>query len=208
MRIVWEQEESGATRLTAEPEEYDAFPPMGSVLLDAPPARRDADREALAAYLLFGRWMSGEASLPGGPSPHLAEAIERDASPVRLRVRNVESAPRALPRGERAVQVVFGLPDRAPRMPTLAVVPSTVAGGLFRTADLMVIPSNAVLLDWVDSGSLRARLGVAVLFAADAGAEVLRLAPGELGTDEQARLTTLLLSVNLELSVDSSRGPS
>lgn len=208
MRISWIYDENGAPRLQPEPEEYDAFPPVDSLLLDALPARRDPDREALAAYLVFGRWASGEITLPAAPSPQLAGAIERDAHPVRVRPRDVESTPRALPRGESLVDVVFDLPDLTPSTSTLAVVPGTAARGMLQAADLLLVPSNAGVLDGIGAESLRARLGVAVLFAADIDADVLRLARGALTSEEHVRLAALLLSVNLELRVDVASAPA
>lgn len=201
MILSWDGEPGAGPALGARVEEYDAFPPVASLLLDALPARRLPDREAIAGYLAFGRWASGDITLPAAPSPFVAEALEKDAHPVRLRARGVEYTPRAVPRGERTVTVRFDLPTMPPEHPTLALVPSTAAHGVFAAGELLVVPSNAFVLDHAAPSRLRARLAVAVLFSADIDADLLQVPPGMLDEAEHERLARLLQSVNLELDV-------
>lgn len=201
MILEWHETEQSMSSLVAQPEEYDAFPPVNALLIDALPKLRHPDREALAGYLAFGRWTSGDLVLPDPLSPHVAEAIEADALPIRLRPRNVVLTPRALPRGERAVALHFGAPCNSPTSPALAVVPSTLARGVSDVGSKLVVPSNAFVLDHGDSPQVRARLAVAVLFAADVDADSVHLDGSLVPRDEAVRLSALLHSVNLEFAI-------
>lgn len=204
MIIRWETEAGTTPSLSAHPDEYDAIPSLRALLMDALPAERHPDREALAAYLSFGRWISGDLVLPKSLSPLTAEAIEVDARPVRARPREVAYTPQRLPRGRLKVMVRFGLPAELPVEPTLAIVPNVVAQGVFRTGQLLVVPSNAFALDRAraePAESVRARLAVAVLFAADIDADILKVDGEGLPSDEARRLVSLLRCVNLELDI-------
>ena len=202
MIIDWRRHEGDRHALTATPEEYDAHPPLPALIVDGAPRRLDPDRLALAAYLAFGRWCAGDLTLPAqGASPAVAEAIEDDARPVRVRPNPVQYAPRALVRGEAEVAVSTSLPVEGAAGPRIAVVPSTVAEGRLRTGDATVVASNAFLFDAAVEPvqSFRAHLAVAVLFAEDHTAAGLRLPSEAVGDADMAPLRALLRSVNLSL---------
>lgn len=201
MRIAWEDEKSSGFALRAVPGEYDGFPPVDALRIDRAPRGVDLERVALASYLAFGTWTSGDLSLPDGLSPGVAEMIERDAVPVRVRPSPVLYAPRPMPQGERVVEVVFALPAALPSEPTLAVVPSTIAEGVFRSGSLTIVPCNAFALDAAHGSKpgILARLATAVLFAEEVAAKLIRITGVTLGTRERARLQVLCRSVNLGL---------
>lgn len=207
MILQWTAAPDGRPSLLATRQEYDAFPPVEALVVDALPSQRHPDREAMAGYLVFGRWASGDLLVPEPLSPVVAEAIEVDASPIRLRPRDVDYTPRAVPQGRRRITVRFELPAAPPADATLAVVPSTRTEGVSSWGSALVIPSNAFVLDAVagpdtmETQSVRARAAVAVLFAADVEADVLELDGVELPAQEEARLAALLHAVNLELSL-------
>lgn len=201
MILSWETHEHGAASLRAQVQEYDAFPPVDALLIDALPVERHPDREALAGYLAFGRWTSGDLVLPDGPSPLLAEAIEKDSLPVRVRPREVAYVPRRLPHGRRRVSVLDEIPPEPATEHVLVIAQSPLARGVFASGQQMIVPSNAFALGNSAPSRLRALLAVAVLFAADVDADVLRLSVEQVPPGEAARLAALLQCVNLELEL-------
>lgn len=205
MIVSWDEDREQGCALAATPEEYDAFPPVCALMLDDAPRVIDPDRVALASYLAFGDWSSGDLVVPHDVSPAAADAIERDARPLPIRPRPVEYAARALPESLGSVDVRFGLPVAPSTRPVLAVVPSTLAHGVFRTGTTTIVPSNAFILDGardMTTPRIRARLAVAVLFAQEVGASTLRITEAESEPEELARLQALTRSVNLHVSFE------
>lgn len=202
MIIRWK----GETALEPTAGEYDAIPPLNALHLGAGPRTLSADREAIAAYLAFGAWTSGDLTLPRPLSPATAEAIERDALPIRIRPREVQYAPTALPRGSRSVEVFTDHPPGPTDDVTIVVLPNVGTDGALRSRTSLTISSNAVALDMAarpGEESCRARLAIAVLVAEDMDADQLRLhAPSPLPEVEVNRLRALLSSVNLGLDVE------
>lgn len=201
MILSWETSTTGGVSLVAQVQEYDAYPPVSALKLDAPPMNRHPDREALAGYLAFGQWVSGDLVMPASPSPLLAEAIEQDSLPVRVRPREVDYVPRALPRGRRRVLVTDEIPTCESSDHCLAIVPSSLARGVFTTGQHLIIPSNAFALGADPTVRRRSLLAVAVLFAADIDADILSLTEGEQSHEESSRLGDLLQCVNLQLEL-------
>lgn len=208
MIVTWaEGTDCSAARLVlrATPEDYDAFPPVDALIVDDLPLERNPDRVALASYLAFGAWTSGDFLVPLDLGPATAEAVETDAKPLPIRPRPIAYAARALSQGRSTVEVRFSLPTKPAAHAVLAVVPSTKAYGVFRTGTTTVVPSNAFVLDMaaeLPAPSVRARLGVAVLFADDIGASTLRLIDAVSDPLERARIQTLVRSVNLDVVFD------
>lgn len=199
MIISWRHDDE----LSAEPGEYDAFPPVGSLRIGTRPMQLSPDREAIASYLAFGAWNSGDLALPRAVSPATAEAIEADAIPVRVRPRDIRYVPMALPRGRRTVDLVFDRPGTDSPAETIAVVPTTGMRGALAAGRSMTIASNAFALDAAaETGSpcFRARLAVAVFFSEDMEVDALHLqVDSSPCTEEAVRLRALLSSVNLGL---------
>lgn len=201
MILTWETHEGGSTSLVARVQEYDATPPVSSLVIDALPSNRHPDREALAGYLAFGRWASGDLIMPDGPSPLVAEAIEHDSLPIRVRPREVVYVPRRLPQGRHRVSVLDAIPSGSSPGRLLAIVPSPLARGVFASGQQLVVPSNAFALGDGPTSRRRSLLAVAVLFAADIDTDVLSLPKDQLPQAEASRLGDLLQCVNLQLAL-------
>lgn len=180
--------------------EYDAEPPVRSMLLDHGPTHKNPEREAIAAYLAFGRWASGDFVLPRKHGPNTARAIENDMKHVPLRPQPIEYYPKPLDIGIRTIDLWF-TPDRIGVDNSISILPGAQWNGSIRTTLSLAVASNAHILD--SSGiqgrrSVRARLAAAVLFADDLSADVLRIHPdAPVDEAEQARLSDLLGAARL-----------
>lgn len=202
MKITWKGTTSGQVGFHAELQEYDAVPPVGSLLLDHAPSSVNLEREAMAGYLAFGHWTSGDLQLPHRLGPNTAAAIERDMKHVSVRPSPIEYYPKPLEVGHRAVQVGFTPSNISQQTSSITVLPASEWTGSMRSLQSIVIASNAFALDSAASGSfeaIRARLAVATLFAGDLSADVLHVHHPDLDATEQNRLRELLLSVRLGL---------
>ena len=202
MKITWLNDDSGMTGLRAEPGEYDASPPVDSLLFDYAPQSINPERLAIAAYLAFGRWVSGDLQLPTKLGPATAAAIERDLEHVHVRPGPIEYYPKPLEIGTRNVHLNLTEVGSTPfAEDTISVLPSSRWNGGLRGLRSLMISSNAFAIDSSGSAhreSVRARLAVAVLFAGDLTADTLMVrVPTELAEFETERLTELLLSVRL-----------
>lgn len=183
--------------LTAHPGEYDAAPPVASLLLDHQPQALHPDRVALAAHLAFGRSTSGVLELPTPCSPAMAAAIRRDSDGVVDAVQPVELYPKGLPAGSvtaHLTDTLDGFSD--PRRAGIAVLPSHAFNGALRTLTSVAVASNAFLLAR-DEHDARPALAVAVLLAEDAAVDALVLDVPE--DEETARLAALLGAARLGL---------
>lgn len=203
MIISWNDQDA----LECSVGEYDAIPPVDALRLGTRPASLNADREAVAAFLAFGAWTSGDLELPRPLSPATAEAIERTAHPVRIRPRAVQYVPSALPRGHHPVHVLTQPTDSALPIRTITVLPNVGTHGAMRSRMSYVVSSNAFALDTMyrsEENFYRARLAVAVLFAEDMDADSLHLhAASPLRHAEVVKLRELLSRVNLGFEAET-----
>lgn len=200
MKITWKGTLSGQVGFHAELQEYDADPPVESLLLDHAPVAMNPEREAIAAYLAFGHWSSGDLQLPHRLGPNTAAAIERDIRHVAVRPGPIEYYPKPLELGIREVHVGFDASYVRDDPATIAVLPGSGWTGALRTLRSIAISSNAFALDMAasqDFAAIRARLAVAVLFAADISADTLVLTASDLPETERSRIRELLLAVRL-----------
>ncbi|MDY3664634.1 hypothetical protein [Schaalia hyovaginalis] len=185
-------------------EEYDAFPSVDALLVDAVPETLSPDRLAIAAFLAFGRWASGDFILPEKLSPAAAEAIEMAAHPVRVRPQPVEYYPKAIPLGSTTAPLSFA-PEYWPGGASLCVLPADFFNGAIITSRGIAVASNAFLLDAAEpsTSSIRARLAVAVLFAEDFDIAALRI-PAAHAPDsaELVELKGLLSACGLGLELE------
>lgn len=205
MKISWHGNDYGMTGLHAEPGEYDASLPVDSLLIDYAPRNINPERLAVAAYLAFGRWVSGDLQLPAKLGPATAAAIERDLKHVHVRPGPIEYYPKPLEIGTREIRLNFTEAKTDPfTQDSMTILPSSGWNGGLRGLRSMTIASNAFALDSDTSHpqeSIRARLAVGVLFAGDLSADRFVVQTPELITDSEiSRLTDLLLSVRLGLS--------
>lgn len=189
--------------LHATPAEYDALPPVDTLFIDHLPTSINADRLAIAAFLAFGSFASGEFSVPNKISAAAAEAIERAAEPTRLRPYPVEYYPKALPEGAEDAALNFMF-ETWTTSPAVCVLPSDRFNGSIASHKGLAVSSNAFLLDALSpvSHSIRARLAVAVLFAEDFGIASFTV-PAEVAEGitavERVRLEELLASCRLSI---------
>ncbi|MBO1031882.1 hypothetical protein IPV09_11105 [Tessaracoccus sp. SD287] len=200
MKITWKSTNYGQIGFHAELHEYDAVPPVDAMLVDKAPATTNLEREAIAAYLTWGHWVSGDLHLPHRLGPNTAAAIEADMSEVAVRPSPIEYYPKPLEVGLREVRVGFD-ETFIGRDPSIAVLPVSEWTGSMRGLQSVAVASNAFTLDFIASKSypsIRARLAVAVLFAGDVSADVLAVhCPARLPSSEKDRLTKLLLAARL-----------
>lgn len=201
MKITWSQNSHLGKHLDAVPHEYDAQPPFRNLLLDATPTRLTPDREAMAAYLAFGRWSTGDFIVPRRMSDRVARAIEEDARPLRIRPTPIDYQTFPVARGGKVLNVCtaiqhVGLHNEDAQ---LCVLPSSEWNGCLTSVDQIVLSSNAEMIDRVTKGSIRAQLAVAVLFADDFHANSLRWGTGECDSSELYKLTQLISSCGLQL---------
>ncbi|MGP9747370.1 hypothetical protein [Brachybacterium sp. AOP29-B2-41] len=203
MKISWQGTSYAQVGFRVELDEYDASPPVRELLLDHAPVFLNPEREAIAAYLAFGFWASGNLQLPHKLGPNTASAIERDLGHVEIRPNPIEYYPKPLDGGIRGVHVKFSRSGVLGHEPTIAILPTSEWVGSMRSLDSILLGSNAFTLDAASSVSfeqIRARLAVAVLLAGDLSADVLHVSvPSEFPGDEKSRLVDLLLATRLGL---------
>ena len=154
MKITWKGTLSGQVGFHAELQEYDAVPPVESLLLDHAPVTMNPEREAVAAYLAFGHWSSGDLQLPHRLGPNTAAAIERDMRHVAVRPSPIEYYPKPLELGIRDVHVGFDASYVRDDVAAIAVLPGSGWTGSVRTLHSIAVASNAFTLD-VAGPSLR-----------------------------------------------------
>lgn len=165
---------SGAWVLAAQPEDYDAWPPLMEVRFDAAPKTLHPERAAVGAYLLFRPWISG--AIQAGPwiSPAVAKAIQEHAAPVWMGTVALSLYARAIAKGDREARIELGgVGHPAPSEDWVMSFPrSDRSFGSVWGEYSFVNPSNAWLL--ADEGASAERraevaLGCATLFAEDLG---------------------------------------
>lgn len=179
--------------------EYDAFPPMGALLVDRAPRARNNDRDAVAAFLAFGAWAGTSITLPNRVSPATAEAVRRDSKLFGLSVEPIEYYPKKLPIGAARVMVSTDLAaDLA--TPHLAVLRSDRWNGTLGTSRSLAVGSNAIFIE--PKQPLRQILAVAVLFAEDLDADCLVVSESHASADERRRLRDLLSAVRLGIDFE------
>lgn len=201
MKITWKSTIYGQVGFHAELQEYDASPPAESLLVDHAPASTNLEREAIAAYLAFGHWTSGDLQLPHRLGPNTAAAIERDMRHVPVRPSPVEYYPKPLELGLRDVHVGFEASDVRNDISSIAILPASEWSGALRGLTSLAIASNAFVFDITASSDtsrgIRARLAVAVLFAGDLSADNLIVNGDGVPETERERLRALMLAVRL-----------
>lgn len=208
MKISWKSTNYGQTGFHIDKlGEYDATPPVDALLLDRAPRTLNPERQAIAAYLAFSPWVSGELQLPQRLGPNTAAAIERDLAHVQVRPTPVEYYPKPLEVGLREISVVFDELGHSGSGAFINVVRASEWAGSMRGLQSIAVSSNAFALDAAASSvttSIRARLAVAVLFAGELSADVLLLSEDlALPDAELDSLRSLLLAARLGLELTS-----
>lgn len=206
MKVSWSSTHDNRIGFHTELHEYDAVPPVAALLIDHAPAMINAEREAVASYLAFGHWVSGDLQLAHKVGPNTASAIERDMSFVDVRPSPLEYYPKPLPTGSRRVSVDFDGSGVSSSGPFISVLPASRWNGALRSHNGIALGSNAFVFDAAASGghvAIRCRLAVAVLFAEDLLADTFVLRANDVDAREISRIRKLLAAVNIGLDLVS-----
>lgn len=205
MIINYKTSPCGLLEIVPTPEEYDAFPPVRSLICYQTPENFNADRLAVATYLAFGPWTSGQLTFPEAISPSTADAIEKDASPQKIRPYPIEYSSRQLPAGNRTMHFRKDITTTPNGQEYVIVLPTAKATGALHMPNLSMLSSNAFIIDSARElpyRSINAQLGAIAVYA-DVLALRTIIVPNEQIADNQLyRLRALFATVNLELRVE------
>lgn len=179
---------------SVELSEYDATPPATAFTVDGFPRSLNANREAIALYLIFGHWAGEEFETPFPFSPHVAEAMIRDFRPARLLPRPIEYYPKGLPIGSKLIECESGRPSH--KINTFTDLGADQWNGSVRSHSSLSVATNSFVFKRHEE-DIRPMLGSAVLFSENLGADILQVST-RLEPEKLERLTQLLASVRLE----------
>ncbi|PCC35781.1 hypothetical protein [Glutamicibacter sp. BW77] len=210
MIVTWQNEFDGQSGLFAEPGEYDGTPTISALWMDCQPKTRHWDRQAIAAYLVFGSTFGGPVTMPHKFSPAVANAMKALSIPVQLDLQPIEYYPQPLPIGERKLILVRDtlVPDRLLRPSNqtesyLEVLHSDKASGAVRRINGLSVASNA----WLHQSSTGLAswypfIAMACLFAEDLDAGTIVI-PDSIDTSlqEWKNLKYLLSTARLGLEL-------
>lgn len=196
MRITKSRTKHRHVVYKVELSEYDAEPPTRTWLLDDLPEKINPELEAVALYLVFGKWCGGEFVVPQKMGPNTAAAISGHAK-MDFFPAPIEFYPKPIFKGSRAVAVAETLDAAGPN--TLTLLDGWDWNGSLRSSSAMLLSSNTSLFD-TSRSSLAAKVAPAVLLA-----EELDL--GEIAVDgvfdsNAAELADLLRQVGVNLNVE------
>lgn len=193
MRISRSRNKHRQIAYTVELSEYDAEPPTRTWLLDELPEKINPELEAVALYLVFGRWCGGQFEVPQKMGPNTAAAIERHAS-MDLFPGPIEYYPKPIFRGSREVRVFDKLSSLSPY--SLVVLSSSDWNGSLKSTSSLVVSSNTDVFADQSSAPI-AKLAPALLLAEELNLAEIVLDCGGRGLDPA--LFALLKEVGLTL---------
>lgn len=210
MIVKWLSEFDGQSGFSVEAGDYDGTPVISNLWMDAAPKVRHWDRQAIAAYLVFGTTFGGPVTMPHKFSPAVANAMKTLSLPVPLDLQPIEYYPKALPIGERRLVLVreTPIPERLlhPSNQTesfLEILPSDKASGAIRRINGLSVASNA-WLHQAKAGlaSWYPYIAMACLFAEDLDAGTIVI-PDNIDTSSQEwkNLSYLLSTSRLGLEI-------
>lgn len=203
------------TVVIGTPGEYDAVP-QTDILLGGAPTVRHADRDVVAAAMLFNDQASGELLTEGneGCSRHVAREIARFFAPVDLVVQPQSLAPIDVESGSATVVIPFqpfheSAQDSHSAPPLLLRFVLDGVGGMFSDREVVMgsnLPSSFDDADESLPDMLR-HVGAALLFAGDLRVQRIRLHANWRSSQSQRRLeaTRRLLST-IGISLDWPEG--
>jgi hypothetical protein len=208
MIIKWLSEFDGQAGFSVEAGDYDGTPTISNLWMDSGPKVRHWDRQAIAAYLVFGSTFGGPVTMPHKFSPAVANAIKNLSLPVQLDLQPIEYYPKALPIGERKLLVVrdIPIPDHLLNPSNqsesyLEVLPSDKANGAVRRVNGLTVASNA----WLHASSTGIAswypfIAMACLFAEDLDAGTIVIPESiDISSQEWKNLSYLLSTARLGL---------
>ena len=210
MIIKWVSELHGPVGFAVTPEDYDGTPKLSNLWIDAAPQVRHWDRQAIAAYLTFGKAFGGPVTMPHKFSPAVSNAIKSIALPVQLDLQPIEYYPKAIPIGERRLHIIVDeqIPDQLlkPRDQSdsyIEILRSDKSSGSLRRINGVSVSSNAWLhSSGTDLESWYPFIALACLFAEDLDAATVVL-PARVDTSSPSwlPLCNLLATARLGLEV-------
>lgn len=139
MRISKSRNRHRQFAYTVELSEYDAEPPTRTWLLDELPDKINPELEAVALYLVFGRWCGGEFSTPQKMGPNTASAISRH-SRMDFFPSPIEFYPKPILRGARTVSFFTDLVHH--EKGSLVSLSGAEWSGSIKSPSSLVISSN------------------------------------------------------------------
>jgi hypothetical protein len=216
MIVKWASELVGHVGFSVSADDYDGEPSFQSFWFDSSPKSRHPDREAVAAFLVFGSYMGGHVQLPHKFSPAVDSAMRGILSPLPVVFSPVEYYPKALPDGSRVLALSWSDLVQEQTDPGdeggayLRIERSDKFAGALRTIRGLTIASNAWLHCRGQQGSLAEispYVAAAVLFAEDLDADTIRL-PGlhDPSSREWQELSHLLATARLGLESEWTTG--
>lgn len=158
---------------TVKLSEYDANPPAPALLVDDLPNTINPELEAVALFLIFGKWCGGEFTTPQKMGPSTAAALAR-FSKIDLFCNPIEYYPKALPLGNQAIAVGSELADIDDN--TFVALRSCDWNGSIRSTNSLAVASNAFMFQ-NDAADARPIVGLALLYAESLGADSLVVLP-------------------------------
>ena len=193
MRISKSRNKHQQVAYTVELSEYDAEPPTRTWLLDDLPGKINPELEAVALYLIFGRWCGGEFSTPQKMGPNTAAAIRRHAR-MDFFPNPIEFYPKQIFRGARSVSFFTDLAHLEEG--ALVSLSGAEWSGSIKSPSSLVISSNtatfaAGTLDGTPS------LAVPVLLAEEVNAAEVLVKDERVNIDDD--VTDLVRQVGLKL---------
>lgn len=211
MIIEWKSHNIGHVGFVAEPEDYDGVPRFAQYWLDASPKNRHADREALAAFLIFGKYMGGLTRMPSKFSPAVESVMCRVSAAVSTSFTPIEYYPKGLPIGKRSLRLSWS--DTELRGDSevvdvtrayLHVDRSDKSSGSLRNINGLRVASNAWMHSEMNPGSIDSifpYVAAAVLYAEDLDIDTIEISGNyDMQTSEWAKLVHLLGAARLGIS--------
>ncbi len=196
MKISKARTKSRQLGYTVELSEYDAEPPARAWLIDEAPDAINPELEAMALYLIFGRWCGGEFEVPKKMGPNTATAIAHDAI-TEMFCSPIEFYPKALPLSNGCLSVTSRLDCAASQ--TLISLPSSSWNGSVRSTNSLVVASNSDVFQ-LGEDDFRPVTALSLIFAETLNADEIRLVDTDRDGDELNRLQALLGQVRVGLS--------
>ncbi|WP_295645507.1 hypothetical protein [uncultured Corynebacterium sp.] len=195
MRIEKVRTKTHRVAYVVERSEYDAHPPVPSLLVDALPNTINPELEAVALFLIFGRWCGGEFTTPQKMGPNTAAAITR-YSDIDLFCGPIEFYPKPLNLGTKIIRLGTSISDLHAN--SFIALEANEWNGSMRSTDSLAVSSNYSMFQ-VDENDVLPLVGLALLYAETLGADQLEL-PGS-DKDSLQQIRDLLLEVRIGLKV-------
>lgn len=167
----------GTSFLEAVPGELDGTPAISRLLFPTPKNNVSPDRIAVAGILAFGKYISGQVVFDEKMSALTAQTIEQFLEPRWVHVTPLHPANLPIPRGNAHIHLSSSIKELV-HGDSLLILKGLPTQGVAYLEAIVSVPSNALLLDAVDSATswqtFGATLAVGVLHSADLDIAVLK----------------------------------